>query len=320
MLSSAQGGRTGFAFRPPSNVGSYEYPAGTDLRPHLDDFFDIYGPSSLRSANHPQEEFTYVHTFGKAERKRLRKNLTKTGPVTPGYKINDPLVLAAQETVLYPPAHDTHAFEEAGRHPMGAPRSGASASFPCAHGVPATVHPKPLTSVPPRESVSSLTYRMPPGLNPMFLPPPPVATQNAKFSNHALKAVDPRVEAASLPPVSQVEISPLWKRNVNFATGDRYAQVAPDSGCSGHTASLQASAPAMTVQGEFAPFEKPPRVVQDIHSPFLRNTSIGDYGAPQPGIFLPYAKPLAIPTKGGIMSLEDYLRSPTTVGVEGLGL
>lgn len=337
MLQPSQGSRAGYAFRPPSDVGTYEYPKGVDLRPHLDDFFDIYGPSSLRSANHPQEDFTYVHTFGKAERQRARKNLVKTGgPVIPGYKIKDPLVLAAEEAVLYPTGEGHHTgeahygFHEAGlphhrgyAHHGSQPRSGLS----CSYGVAGPTLAKEST-VPAPSHVHSLNYRIPPGLNPMYLPPPPVPTKTTKFSNKSLTAVDPRAQVAAAVPSSQVDVSPLWTKPVNFATeghfaaeGQRYAQVSPDSGCSGGSALLSAEAPTMTVQGEFASFDTPPKVVQPIHNPFLRNTAIGAYGGPEPGVFVPYRKATALPScGGGFTSLEGYLQQPWTTGVEGLGL
>lgn len=330
MLQPSQGSRAGYAFRPPSDVGTYEYPQSVDLRPHLDDFFDIYGPSSLRSANHPQEDFTYVHTFGKAERQRARKNLVKTGgAVIPGYKIKDPLVLAAEEAVLYPSGEAHHNFHEAGLAPTHSsqPRSGLS----CSYGVAGPTLPKE-SAVPAPSQVHSLNYRIPPGLNPMYLPPPPVPTKTIKFSDKSLTAVDPRAQVAAMVPSSQVDVSPLWTKPVNFASahlaaqshdaeGYRYAQVSPDAGCSGSSALLSAEAPTMTVQGEFAPFDTPPKVVQPIHNPFLHNTAIGAYGGPEPGVFVPYRKATALPScGGGFTSLEGYLQQPWTTGVEGLGL
>jgi len=344
MLQPAQGGRAGFSYQPHSDVGTYEYPKSVDLRVPIDDYFDIYGPSSLRSANHPQEDFTYVHTFGKTERLRARKNLTKMGgPAIPGYKINDPLVLAAEDTVLYPPASDgvqhqgSIRFQEAGvpqgvsghpSHFKSAERAGNSLQGTCTYGVPApyaATRPNPPTQAPAASQMGSINYRIPTGLNPMFLPPPPVpTTQGEKFSAHALKAADPRAQAASLMPSSQVDVSPLWTKPVNFApgyTGQRFAQVSPEQGCHAASAALQATEPTMTVQGEFKPFETPPNVVIPVHNPFLRDTAVGAYAQPEAGVFVPYKRPNALPgCGGGFVSLEDYLKTPWSTGVEGLGL
>lgn len=329
MLQPAQGGRAGFSFQPHSDVGSYEYPKNLDLRPPLDGHFDIYGPSSLRSANHPQEDFTYVHTFGKTERLRARKNLTKTGSAAvPGYNVKDPLVLAAEEAVLYPPASDNHSSQLTHPQPYNeGPRSGAAmqGSGMCTHGVPAPYSASPSHTTPSASQMQSINYRIPTGLNPMYLPPPPVpTTQGEKFSPHALKAIDPRAQAASLMPSSQVDVSPLWTKPVNFApgyTGQRFAEASPEQGCHATSAALQATEPTMTVQGEFKPFETPPNAVVPVHNPFLRDAAIGAHNQPQAGVFVPYKGINALPgCGGGFVSMEDYLKTPWTTGVEGLGL
>lgn len=345
--------RPGHFMRKPSDVGSYEFPPGTDMRPNIDDFFDIYGPSSLRSANRPEEEYTYVHTFGKTQRKRLRHNLSKNGgALVSGYSINDPVVLAAEKAVMYPGATDRDAdyfdftegvasrFVDKTNYNAGIPtRSGMAA----AGSTTGELLYKPSTNVPPRNNVASLTHKHHPGMNETFLPPPPVPTDNKKFSNHQLVAVDPRAHASQYVPVSQVQMVPLSVSGSKFgnagagnrftgktdthpqyfseSVGSEFAQTSPSMGCGFPSAALTDSEPQMVVQGEFSTFDTPPNVVQNIHSPFLRNTSMGQHNGSQAGVFIPYQKPLALPSRGGhFVSLENYMQEPWTSGVEGLGV
>lgn len=373
---------TGFSTRKLSDVGSYEFAPGTDMRPNVDDFFDIYGPSSFRSSNHPKEDYTYVHTFGKTQRKRLRHNLSKNGgAIVSGYSIQDPVVLAAENNVMYSAANDHNAdyfdftgglasrfknkdvynnIHHDGIHNATNNIMNRNAEIPSRAGMVANESDcppgstygemlyKPHTNVPPRNSIASITYRTPPGLNAPFLPPPPVPEDNKKFSNHQLTAVDPRSHASQYVPVSQIQMVPLSVSGSRFGRtnlesynkekralsstntlssqqtedySSKFAQTSPSMGCGFPSAALSASEPQMIVQGEFSAFDTPPNVVQNIHSPFLRNTTIGHNKGSQAGVFIPYQKPLALPSRSGhFISLEDYMQESWTTGVEGLGV